>query len=157
MKTIVNYLSDKFVDFENKEHNVTICCITSDALCNKNIRILRLGISIQNPVDIYDEELGKKIAFNKACNNSPSMTAERGIITKEIVNSIMNKTMAYVKNSPENYIASYAERKEKYENKLKYINKYENLNVEDKTLVNILKTRNLSNLEELKEIASNLY
>lgn len=169
MKTIVNYLTGNFVNYAGQSQQVIICAITSEPINNKNYivnfkdnashvistkRILQLGISIQNPNDPINEELGKKIAFGKAVNSNPTMvSAIPGIITKEVVDAIMQKTLKYVQNSPENYITTYAKNKAKFNANKQLLDKYNNLSDEDKKLVDLLKTKDI---DELKELSTRL-
>lgn len=166
MKTIVNYLTGSFVNYAGQSQQVIICAITSEPCCSYRYvvdeeddegmlftpvkRQLNLGISIQNPNDSINEELGKKIAFGKATNATPVMVSTiPGIITKEVVDAVMTKTLKYVQNSPENYIATYAKSKAKFEANKQILDKYNNLSDEDKKLVDILKTKNIDELKEL--------
>lgn len=164
MKTIVNYLTGSFVNYAGQTQQVIICAITSEPCCiNRWVtdevsdgfeftpvkRQLNLGISIQNPNDSINEELGKKIAFGKATNSTPVMVSTiPGIITKEVVDAVMTKTLKYVQNSPENYIATYAKNKAKFDSNKQLLDKYNNLSEEDKKLVDILKTKNIDELKE---------
>lgn len=169
MKTIVNYLIGEFVNYAGQKQQVVICAITSDPFCThiaklddsgdrynsmEAYRQLHLGISIQNPNDPVNVELGKKIAFGKALSNIPALVSTiPGVITKEVVDSLMTNTLKYVKNSPENFITTYAKNRDKYNKQVKLNEKFNNLSSEDKELVSKL---NRSDLEELIEIASTL-
>lgn len=165
MKTIMNYLTGSFVNYAGQTQQVIICAITSEPCCSYRYvvdeeddegmlftpvkRQLNLGISIQNPNDSINEELGKKIAFGKATNSTPVMVSTiPGIITKEVVDAVMAKTLKYVQNSPENYIATYAKNKAKFDSNKQLLDKYNNLSDEDKKLVDILKTKNIDELKE---------
>jgi len=170
MKTIVNYLTGSFVNYAGQSQQIIICAITSEPCCpvryvvdeeddegmlfTPTKRQLHLGISIQNPNDLVNEELGKKIAFGKAVNSTPVMVSTiPGIITKEVVDAVMQKTLKYVQNSPENYIATYAKNKAKFNANKQLLDKYNNLSDEDKKLVDLLKTKNI---DELKELSTRL-
>lgn len=90
----------------------------------------------------------------KAVNSTPVMVSTiPGIITKEVVDAVMQKTLKYVQNSPENYIATYAKNKAKFNANKQLLDKYNNLSDEDKKLVDLLKTKNI---DELKELSTRL-
>ena len=87
MKDIAEFNTGKFIDFEGKEHIVTVCAYTCDGFPNE--RVLGIGYSITNPLDSYDEEVGKQIAKNRAVDNSAVISYKRGFLNSELINGIL--------------------------------------------------------------------
>lgn len=80
-------------------------------------KVLSIGIAICNPVDTYDEETGKRIAYNKAVatNNSLKLYASfSGMINTKMVDALIDQEIAYFKNYPESHIKGYNEAYYKY-------------------------------------------
>ena len=119
---IATYLVDSFIDYAGKEHKLVACALSqtpedSDhtlkvcwlnsedgALCNANIyhnvyRLVTIGVAVCNPEDNFDEETGKKIAYNKAANieYAPRIyTTNRGVITKELVDTFLKQQVQFM-------------------------------------------------------------
>jgi len=55
-----------FEEFEHSGRNMTLCA-TSSSLCNTTE--IQIGLSIRNPIDTYDKQLGRTIAKGKAEKN----------------------------------------------------------------------------------------
>lgn len=137
MKDIAEFNTGKFTDFEGKEHIVTVCAYTYDGLSNE--RVLGIGYSITNPLDNYNEEVGKTIAKNRAMDGPAVMCYKRGFLNSELVNSILKRETEYICNNPEKFIAGYAEARKKYYNKMEIEKLKNSLTENENTLVNILK------------------
>ena len=138
---IATYLVDSFIDYAGKEHKLVACALSqtpedSDhtlkvcwlnsedgALCNANIyhnvyRLVTIGVAVCNPEDNFDEETGKKIAYNKAANieYAPRIyTTNRGVITKELVDTFLKQQVQFIKENPEKVITGYLKAKADYE------------------------------------------
>lgn len=138
---IATYLVDSFVDYAGKEHKLIACALSqtpedSDhdlkvcwvdsedkALNGANIyhdvyRLVTIGIAVCNPEDNFNEETGKKIAYNKAANieYAPRIyTTNRGVITKELVETFLKQQVQFVKENPEKVITGYLKAKADYE------------------------------------------
>lgn len=80
------------------------------------VKVLKLGITICNPNDTFNEELGKKVAVQRA---QPKLYAtDPGVINSCMVKALLQQEASYLKNNPEKYIAAYAGDKAKFlENK----------------------------------------
>lgn len=150
-KKIENYLCGEFVDYENKTHKVVICVITHTC---RDYRHMHIGISICNPVDKYDESLGKKIAFSKAESSMAAMIADFGIITADVVNLILKQKLEHIQKFPEFYIAGYESAKNKYFDKIKAEEEFKNLDSSEQEIVKLL--GEVSNLDYYKELAKKL-
>lgn len=138
---IATYLVDSFIDYAGKEHKLVACALSQtpedadhtlkvcwlnskdSALCNANIyhnvyRLVTIGVAVCNPEDNFDEETGKKIAYNKAANieYAPRIyTTNRGVITKELVDTFLKQQVQFIKENPEKVITGYLKAKADYE------------------------------------------
>ena len=141
-KDIVNYLIDSFTDYQGKEHKIVACalsespdhnndehlmvgwidlhsgCIDYNSELKHNIyRLVTIGIAICNPEDKFDEELGKKVAYNKAANDEscPRLyVSDKGIITQELVDAFLKQQVRFIKENPGSIIKGYKEAEIKY-------------------------------------------
>lgn len=139
---IITYLTDSFIDFEGKEHKIIACALsqspittskqtlkigwinlnetidTNSYLYHDVYRMVTIGIAICNPDDVFNEEVGKKIAYNKAANmeSAPRIyTTTKGVITKELVDAFLKQQIKFCKENPEYHIKGYKEAKNRYE------------------------------------------
>lgn len=138
---IAAYLVDSFVDYAGKEHRFVACALSqspeevedtlrvgwvdkhgilnnADPLNHEIYRLVTVGIAICNPVDDYDLEKGKQIARHKAAHveGLPCLyTANKGVITKELVETFLNQQVKFFKENPEKLIPGYKTEKIKYE------------------------------------------
>lgn len=86
-------------------------------------RSLFIGVAICNPKDIkehrYNEEIGKKIAYNKALSKKLAQrwvaTNIPGMLTEDVVKCILDQEAAFVAAHPEAFIKGYLESKAQYE------------------------------------------
>ena len=138
---IATYLVDSFIDYAGKEHKLVACALSQTpedsaatlkvcwvdsedkALSSANIyhdiyRLVTIGVAVCNPEDDFDEETGKKIAYNKAANieYAPRIyTTNRGVITKELVDTFLKQQVQFIKENPEKVITGYLKAKADYE------------------------------------------
>lgn len=80
------------------------------------VKVLKLGVAICNPNDVFNKELGIKVATYRA---QPKLYAtDPGVINSCMVKALLQQEASYLKNNPEKYIAAYAGDKAKFlENK----------------------------------------
>lgn len=138
---IATYLVDSFIDYVGKEHKLVACALSQtpedsdatlkvcwvdsedSALSSSNIyhdvyRLVTFGIAVCNPEDNFNEETGKRIAYNKAANieYAPRIyTTNRGVITKELVEVFLKQQLQFVKENPDKIIHGYTKAKTAYE------------------------------------------
>lgn len=138
---IATYLIDSFVDYAGKEHKLVACALSQtpeDSACKLKVcwvnreenaephaniyhdvyRLVTFGIAVCNPEDNFNEETGKRIAYNKAANieYAPRIyTTNRGVITKELVEVFLKQQLQFVKENPDKIIPGYAKAKAAYE------------------------------------------
>lgn len=158
---IVEYKIDSFVDYKGLEHKIVLCALSFTPESNEfngvfsagwmDIdgyivdhtaikRVLSIGVSVCNPEDKFDEETGKKYAYNKAKYDSKSQklfTSNKGIINKTLVNAVLEQEMNFIKENPEKIIRGYNDSKARYEKKKNVEKEYNDLTVDEKDLVNM--------------------
>lgn len=114
----VDYREGSFVDFEGKYHYFVVCAVLRESTIFENVtRVLSFGVSFCNPVDKYNNELGKKIAYGKSVSdrNTNVLLGRAGLLNIEAVKYILDNETNHVKQYPEQYSVSYAKAKDKYE------------------------------------------
>lgn len=70
---------------------------------------LKIGFSICNPEDKFDENLGKTIAIGRArkSKDCAMLVSEPGYINTKVVQAFLKQEAEYFKNNPESRIAGY--------------------------------------------------
>lgn len=120
-----------FVDFKGEEHYITAVGIREEI---DDKVTLRIGVSICAPGDDYNEETGINLAYNKAANSKPTLTAssKKGI-NCAYIDAILKSEIDYIRLRPQKYIKNYWERYDKYKKELNIlidaedtINQFEN-------------------------------
>lgn len=142
MKTI--YRIDKFTDFNGVEREFIIAAVSIDVakdckdtyieeafvalgndcdVCDIEApKLLLLGVAVRNANDIYNEELGMKIALGKALKMLDEPTkktgkviavTDKGLINSAVVDAILDQEAAYFKRNPGSYITGYGKKAKK--------------------------------------------
>ena len=153
MKEVVEYLCDSFVDFEGKIHNFVLCAVSKvdpnveiffnddDTFCD-TVRTLTLGRSVCNTVDEYDEELGKKIAYNRAAldKTMPTIVSTLpGVINTAVVKALLRQEADYIKRDPNCIISGYNDKMKKVQAKKEAEEQYKQMTAEEQLLVEYAK------------------
>lgn len=82
-------------------------------------KVLLLGISICNPSDDFDFEIGYRKALHRAYNSQPVIYASNpGVINSQMVKALLSQEARYLKENPENFINGYAESRDRYLNNI---------------------------------------
>jgi hypothetical protein len=135
-KDIVEYCVGIFTDFKNQQHVITACAVSKtpessdlmvgwvnddnrldedEDIFNSVVRTVSIGFSICSPGDEYDEEVGKQIAFNRANKAIPVLySTQKGIISSDLVQTLMDKEIEYLKSHPEKIFPGYAKSYKRY-------------------------------------------
>lgn len=138
------YLTDYFTDYAGNKRMFTLCAVTIPEVVipsnpginsviydpetytiswkeSKDVyptftKKLKLGISVQCPEDMPDEELGKKIAYGKALkyDNHVMMVTKEGMINTKVVEALLEQEADYFQKNPDSYIAGYKKKMWKY-------------------------------------------
>ena len=158
---IAEYLVDSFVDFKGDVHQVVLCALSQspESIDSDNLmvawsdgetvddsadifhdvfRMVSLGIAICCPADkkVFSEEIGKKIALNRAEKEVPKFVSLfPGVVNTTLVRAFLRQEMEFIKKNPEQFIVGYAEAKERYDKKVNFEKTIENLSEEEATIV----------------------
>lgn len=158
---IAEYLVDSFVDFKGDVHQVVLCALSqspesidSDSLMvawsdgetvddsadifHDVFRMVSLGIAICCPADkkVFSEEIGKKIALNRAEKEVPKFVSLfPGVVNTTLIRAFLRQEMEFIKKNPEQFIVGYAEAKERYNKKVNFEKTIENLSEAEATIV----------------------
>lgn len=123
-KERIEYLVDSFVDANGDERHFVVAAISeafteyedpnivTDEYLNPLYNVtkgLKLGFSICNPNDKFDEKLGITIAVGRARKNAEYalVASKPGYINTKLVRSFLEQEAEYFKCSPETRIAGY--------------------------------------------------
>lgn len=108
---------------------------TEDYLCNVT-KALRLGISMCNPTDEFDEKVGALKAIARARENGPALlSVDPGTINTKVVRALLEQEAEYLKHNPENFIEGYADMKARYEKRKEMEAMAENFSETEKAVV----------------------
>lgn len=78
-------------------------------------KVLRLGISICNPTDEFDEKVGALKAIARSHTATPVLyAANPGVINSGVVKALLEQEARYLKDNPEMFIKGYAEMRDRY-------------------------------------------
>ena len=158
---IAEYLVDSFVDFKGDVHQVVLCALSQspESIDSDNLmvawsdgetvdesadifhdvfRMVSLGIAICCPADkkVFSEEIGKKIALNRAEKEIPKFVSIfPGVVNTTLVRAFLSQEMEFIKKNPEQFIVGYAEAKERYDKKVNFEKTIENLSEAEATIV----------------------
>lgn len=78
-------------------------------------KVIRLGVSICNPTDTFDEKVGALKAAARAHDAKPALYASNpGVINTKMVKALLEQEAEYLKNNPENFIVGYADMRDRY-------------------------------------------
>jgi len=115
---LVEYREGSFIDFEGKDHYFVVCALLTEFTAMNSLhRILRFGVSLCNPVDKNNSQLGKKIAYGKAsvCRDGNDIIGRAGLLNIATVKYMLDNEVNHVKQYPEQYSKPYAKAKAKFE------------------------------------------
>lgn len=144
-KEIVQYANGKFKHFDGTEREFTVCMasisplgdwieaevgvlanITSILTERDNIdteweRYLCFGVSVRNPIDKYDENLAKKIAYGKSHSSKGYTVAfdNLALMSSSVAKAMLDNFVERVTNDPSLAIENYNAQKMAYEKKCK--------------------------------------
>lgn len=162
---VVEYMTDSFVDFNGVERKIVACALSqtpepsddgynlcigwTDAEGNTDIddndfapvyRVVTVGIAVCNPVDKYDEEVGKKTAYNKALHDPKCptiITKDKGVASRALVAAFMRQEVEFTKSNPERIIAGYNRKKERFDKREKIRKEFSKLSEAEQHIVQL--------------------
>lgn len=125
-KQRIEYIVDSFVN-EKQETRYFVIAAISEMLDPEGIFVvdsyendiqqvykgLKIGYSICNPIDKFNEKLGIDIAIGRARKNSEYaiLVSNPGTINSQLVTAFLKQEADYFKRNPEHYIAGYKREK----------------------------------------------
>lgn len=134
-------VKDKFIDFKGIEHQFIIAAVKEsigtatasdydsfgDECIIGDVRsCLKIGVSICNPADKFDEKLGVLQAVGRAYKAAPSLYAEfSGQLGEDLIKAFITQEIKYLNEHPEKYIGGYLDAKKHFEEEQE-MNKLEN-------------------------------
>lgn len=163
MKEIAEYLCDEFVDFEGNVHKFILCALSKvdnecdvvkDEFIVPSVRTVTLGVSVCNVSDSYDEEFGKKIAYNRAASDKyiPAIVSTiPGVINTLVVKALLRQEADYIKRDPNSVIAGYDEKAKKFKERKDAEERYNEMTFEEQMLIKLAKKYDLDYYAKLAE------
>ena len=163
MKEIAEYLCDEFVDFEGNVHKFILCALSKvdnecdvvkDEFIVPSVRTVTLGVSVCNVSDSYDEEFGKKIAYNRAASDKyiPAIVSTiPGVINTLVVKALLRQEADYIKRDPNSVIAGYDEKAKKFKERKDAEERYNEMTSEEQMLIKLAKKYDLDYYAKLAE------
>lgn len=123
-KERIETLVDSFVDANGKERHFVVAAVSvmfnkdnepatvvdlNNDECGYVIKGLKLGFSICNPSDEFDEKLGTTIAVGRARKSAgyALFASEPGFINTQLVRAFLAQEAEYFKHNPESRIVGY--------------------------------------------------
>lgn len=160
---VAEFLTDSFIDFKGETHRVTLCALsrspeTTDGddlmvawtdgdtvddsadIFHEVFRAVSLGMAICCPSDekVFSEEIGKKIAKNRAEKAVPKFVSLfPGVINTTLIRAFLNQEMEYIKKNPEQFIVGYSEAKARYDKKVNLDKTIKNLTQDEAVAVEL--------------------
>lgn len=111
---------------------------------------LSLGISICNPEDEFDVEVGKAKALARARCSVPVLYATKpGVINTTMVKALMKQEAEYLKNNPDAYIKGYSAAEKKYEQHQKDLDTLANLTDEQLQFYEYMSTAPIEDIDKV--------
>lgn len=123
-KERIETLVDSFVDANGDERHFVVAAVSvmfnendepatvvdlNDDECGEVVKGLKLGFSICNPTDEFDEKLGITIAVGRARKSAEYalLASEPGFINTQLVRAFLAQEAEYFKHNPESRIVGY--------------------------------------------------
>ena len=186
MKEVVMYGYGSFKDYKGQEHKVIVCAVSrkvnerncvevpptiiyddpyADPYSDNSSRafyvrkILSFGVSICNPIDNYNEEHGKKIAYNRALSNNAQVltSSQAGFFNTATVTAMLNNYVEYIQRDPGSIINGYDASKKKFLEEKKWKDEAATVtNDKDKENLRLLANATEENLEYARKVVKYL-
>lgn len=113
-------------------------------------KTLKIGYSICNPSDTFNEEIGIKKAIARARQSVPVIYAtSNGVINTPMVKALLQQEADYLKDNPENYIPGYAETKARFEKHVNKMKDFGNFSDFELKVYNELTTKGITCLDRV--------
>lgn len=167
MKERVEYRVDSFVDFTGMERKFVMVALSQevcaeidpdtenwdeDALLSD--KCLSIGVSVCQPEDEFDENMGVQIALGKArkLHNHALYSTDPGLINRGVVNALLDREVAFFKQCPGKYLKGYDTAKAIYEEGRKMVELEASLSDEERTCLDTLLTSKNDRVDVIYDI-----
>lgn len=105
-----------FIDFKGDVHHIVAVGIRMEYASETTLSI---GVSICSPEDEYNDETGVTMAYERALNNPPILTASNSkAINCAYIDAILKSEIDYIRLRPQKYIKDYWKKYEKYKEEI---------------------------------------
>lgn len=112
-KEVIDYRVDSFIDYEGIERKFIVAAISSPHKTFK--RMISLGVSVCHKDDVFDENLGLRVAVNNAKKaNLKIFATVAGMVSTKTVRALIDQETEYFKNNPSSHIHGYSQMENKY-------------------------------------------
>lgn len=99
-------------------------------------KVLRLGVSMCNPVDSFNSKTGTLKAIARARNSVPALYShEKGTINSRVVRALLEQEANYIKSNPDLIIKGYSDMEARYKERQRLKKMYDSFSEEEKKLV----------------------
>lgn len=180
-KEIIDSITGVFTDYKGLQHHITVVATSQSAkevdeygtcyevstyiedegsyyYCGL-AKTLRIGISICNPEDTYNEKVGYNKALARARASQPVMfVTKAGIINTKMVKALLEQELEFAINNPDTIIPGYSETMQTYLRNKENEEALKSLNDEEKTVLAYLTgafKESMSKLEGLAKYIKN--
>lgn len=114
------------------------------------VKSLSIGISICNPEDEFDVEVGRAKALARARCSTPVLYATKpGVINTTMVKALMKQEAEYLKNNPDAYIKGYSAAEKKYKQYQKDLDTLSNLTDEQLQFYEYMNTAPVEDIDKV--------
>jgi len=118
---VEEYNPDNAVTYDVCEYLDNFGCLNYIGEVTKGLKI---GISVCNPLDKFDPEIGLKRATAKAKqSNYVLFVTDKGLINTALVTALLHQEAEFIKNNPNKIIKGYNEAMKKYQKQQEEISK----------------------------------
>lgn len=132
MKQYVEVIKDSFVDYAGRTHYFVIAAVSDNLVTESGDTLMivqpgelnvigsvekgiRIGISICNPEDEFNEKVGTLKAIARAKNSKVVLYAsDAGYINTKLVRAFLEQEADHLKSNPDLYIEGYNDSKARY-------------------------------------------
>lgn len=136
-------------EFDNDDEYAFEADYTED--CSK---VLLLGFSACQSSDIFDEEIGKKIALGKALKERKYAlyATNKGLINSGMVEALLDQEVKFFKKDPGYYLKSYREAQKRHQDQLNLKMYEESLEGDEIAAYNFLRYGETSDVNKMFEM-----
>lgn len=158
----VEHIVGSFIDYAGRTRNFVMAAVSLhdentvyieedyEEVLN-DMKVLSIGVSVCRPDDIFNEDLGVKIATGKATKyrDHALYATDAGLVNEKMVKALLEQEADYFKVNPGRYLAGYDKDAAKYKKQLHYEEYVEGLDDDELTVFEYLTSREPEELDEM--------